>query len=883
MILPLLLGVAAATPRLLPDRAVVLPPCTSRAEDACWDDAPQLTRFAPPEGVLAPALTAAVRLAWTEEALLIRADDLPDGGRIEVSLGAPGGERARWSATVGAGLSVLPLDAGAGQLRPMWLHLLTPDGEGVLLRPWSPIGAGDDQRPFPALLAAAPALGFAAEVSDSLAVAPGADVLTLTRILPEIPRSSRGVPEPWSTTASGGIPLSVPHTGWYRLEARWLESGQPIDVAAWRVYLTAPPAEVSFAGIFPIPDTHASLPGAGLTLDARTGVCAPADWRPVTELLIAEVARLSGHTLTEKRRCRDGDISLVTAPGSPESFTLTISAGATLNAADLRGATYGALALADALGATGHAEAMRTQDAPDIAERILYHQLNLSGRGPMSVADWIAFLHQVVLRGRYNQIYLNLLDSYRFTSHPELAGRDALTPEQLQAMLAAASSLGVEVFPAVSAPGHATWITRAHPQLASGGIPGVLCPRDPAVYPLLSEVYTELLEAFHHPRRVHIGHDETWWDPQRLFGDERDPRCTGTPAWVLFEADLRWHVDFFAQHDAAVVAWSDMLVEGWNGGREDTWRAAASPALRESLTVSAWSKVGDSEGVLGALGYPVIRLHTGYHDWKRAGLDPATVAGEGLALFYPFPWLAAGINPGTQTLRFYWSQVLLAGATAWRADLSEVPIDEILHAITDLPAMRPGTAWPTGWSGASAPLLITGSAPSTALPGAVWPADLTVAGVRFTGLRPTLITPTDPARITVDRPVAGLSVLTAVIADRQTRAALVDETRSPDTAPAIGQLTVTWADGQTASVPIRLGLETFDLRGDIRARALWGSPGAALPSPEAMQSAGTGQDRQVYRLDWHNPRPDVAVRSAQITATSAAGILLVGAASLDRQ
>lgn len=891
MILPVLIASAAASPRLLPDRALVLPPCSADADASCWLGAPTLTRFAAPDGLTASALTAQVRLAWSEGALLVFAEGLPAGGQIEVSLGAPDGVEPVWSAQTGAGLTVLPLETAAGQLRPMWLHLRTPDGDGVLLRPWSPAGAGDLQHAFPALLASAPALGFEAEIAGAIAVAPGADRVSLTRQRTAIPQRSRGVPPPWSTTDVGAVSLEVPSTGWYRLEATWEDRGVPIDIAAWRVYLEAAPVPLSHAGIFPVPSWHAPGEGSGLTLTDRATVCLEEPkWQAAAELLVAEVARLSGHTLAVKRRCRAGDITFTDAPvlppaaasvaEQPEAFSIQVTDRAVIGAQDLRGAVYGALALADALGDAGAVAPITLADAPAVTDRILYHQLNLGSRGELPVEQWISFLEQVVARGRYNQLFLNLLDSYQFVHHPELAARNALTPAQLAEMLDAATALGIEVFPALSAPGHATWITRSHPELASGGQPGVLCPRDPAVYPLLTAVYEELLAAFNEPRRVHIGHDETFWEPQRLFGDERDPRCAGTPAWVLMEEDLRWHIDLFARHDAAVIAWSDMLVEEWNGGREGTWRAAESEELRASLTVAAWSKVGDSQGVLGGLGYPVIRLHTGYHDWKRAGLVPAEIAGEGLALFHPFPWMAAGINPGRQPLRFYWSQVLLAGATAWRPDLTATPIDDTLRAIAGVSAMRPGLSRAPGWSGAASPLLLSG-APLTQ-PLAVVPDHLDVAGVRFSHLRPVQVTGAQPARITVDRTVAGISILTAATLERVTRAVLVGQTRSPGSAPPLGHLTVTWADGETAQLPIRLGMETFDLIADARAISLWGSPGISLPSPEAADSAGVGHDRQVYRLDWHNPRPSVPVRSAAVTVEGEAALLVVGAASLDR-
>ncbi len=40
----------AATPALVPDRAVVAAPCVVDPADPCWDDAPALTRFAPKSG-----------------------------------------------------------------------------------------------------------------------------------------------------------------------------------------------------------------------------------------------------------------------------------------------------------------------------------------------------------------------------------------------------------------------------------------------------------------------------------------------------------------------------------------------------------------------------------------------------------------------------------------------------------------------------------------------------------------------------------------------------------------------------------------------------------------------------------------------------------------
>jgi hypothetical protein len=76
----------AATPALVPDRAVVAAPCVVDPADPCWDDAPALTRFAPEERVPGPAVSADVRLAWRGNQLLVKVGELPADTVVEVTL-----------------------------------------------------------------------------------------------------------------------------------------------------------------------------------------------------------------------------------------------------------------------------------------------------------------------------------------------------------------------------------------------------------------------------------------------------------------------------------------------------------------------------------------------------------------------------------------------------------------------------------------------------------------------------------------------------------------------------------------------------------------------------------------------------------------------------
>lgn len=864
----LLLPLALAA-ELLPGRALTLPPCTPDPDDACWASAPRLQRFVAPRGLPATApLGADLRLAHDGDgALLVRADALPPAAdEVEVFFGET-------HARVGAGISVVPVGPRAGAVQGQ-VRLLGAASPLV----WAPSGDPYADEGFPILLADAPALGMPIELvrldAASLEViAPGADQLLVTREQADWPRARRGVPDAWQAAGRDRVSVARPmDPGWYRVEARWAE----LDVAARRLYIPAPDPipEVSAHGVHPAPAVvEAGEGSAPFRLQPRSAIVVQEpSWDPAARLLSEELGRLLGQAPPiVARRPRDGDIVLGAAGGlprsvsaaarsmaeAPEGFAVVLGDRAVVAASSLRGATYGALALADAL-AERPAGPLVLADRPAIETRVLYQELNLSGSGPMDLTMWRAYVRRVVARGRYNTLYLGLRNSVVLPGLPELAHANALAPNELQAMIAEARLLGLAVYPATSTTGHAAWLTAAHPERRSSGGAQAVCLRDPETAALTEAALRELWALFDAPLRVHIGHDEARWPDRQTFGDLRDPYCAGVPASSLFAESLRWHIDLFRAMGAEeIVVWSDMLAADWNGAETHTALSALSPG---EVTFAAWSKVGDSLGELGSQGFGVMRVPTGYYDWKRAGLldEQDQIAGEGVAVFTPFPWMVPADNPSSRGLAHHWSRVLLAGATAWQPALSTVPIRALAAQTAGLPAYQPGASERTALL---RPLAISGAPPEAA-----WPA---ASAPPFLRLAPAVAREDEPVTVSVGDTIEVLSLLQAVRLTTATRQGVQVRGRTPEAAPPVVEARFRYRDGSTETVGLRYGIETFDVDSGSAAASLWGTAG----------SVSLGAGRRGWRVDIRNPRPDQEVSAVEVCAREADTAALVFAAA----
>ena len=87
------------------------------------------------------------------------------------------------------------------------------------------------------------------------------------------------------------------------------------------------------------------------------------------------------------------------------------------------------------------------------------------------------------------------------------------------------------------------------------------------------------------------------------------------------------------------------------------------------------------------------------------------------------------------------------------------------------------------------------------------------------------------------------------------------QTDQRDRTPIVFQYVVHYEDGQTAAVPVRLGLDVAhwvskDPSGLRNAALAWTAP---------FPNDTSGDQAALYQLQWNNPRPDVAVQSVDVT------------------
>ena len=890
----------------LPGRVAIALPCTAEAQADCWTAAPRIQRFAPPFGESGTPFEADVRVAWQDDALLVRVEGLPEGASLELGL-APREEddslRDLWPAELGPGVHRLavvpPLESGTARALRLSARVPSADG-GLDVLPWAPVGDGDVHHA--GLLAVledpAPSLGLSVTRTEQgiMAKAPGATRVRLDARRNVVPTGSRGVPPPWRAEGEDRASGAPPDAGWVDIEAIWHDpQGKVIDIDRQRTWWTPPPARASTHGLFPIPQAIETRAGSGWTPRSGDRICAPESIHAeAAKLLAGELERFTGTDLqvVERGRCtvrfRNLDTMVDALPAGDaahaSAFGVEVRAdGVRLGVRDPRTAVWAALAVVDLVGTDGHAPPVALLDWPDVDTRVLYHSINLRARPDWNPTDHVRFLERVVARGRYTDLVLAPNDSFVLPGAENFARPTSRPTAELEAVIARGRELGMNVWPGVTGLAHARWMTDVDGRLADDVTGEVLDLRDGRTRQALTTVLDALLGVFGGPQevgRIHLGHDEVMWRTRARFGDERNPSTAGSPRSVLLAESLRWHMDWARSRDLAPTVWSDTLLAGWNGGREGAWRALdlLDDKALDDLIVMSWAELGDPWTHLGARGIPVQRVHTGYVDWKRAGLPERLdeIDAEGLGLFVPSPWAAHGPAPGSRNRFYHSSAIMLAGATGWRADLTGFNVARTCSALADTPAFAPGREGPPR---DARPLVPAGSpAPDIV----EWPESAATGGVTFDTRHAVMATEATPANVDVG--ALSLSVLLADSIRHDAALPLLRAIRSGRTEMdrAVGFARLHASDAPPVDIPLVHGLDVYAIDGGSWAGPLWRTAGVvALASPHAASITPRATDRRLWRKDLSRPDGLPITRAEFHVSRDGVTLLIGGAAAHD--
>jgi len=214
-------------------------------------------------------------------------------------------------------------------------------------------------------------------------------------------------------------------------------------------------------------------------------------------------------------------LSLGVAPGepvclgdSPEAYQLAVSpTGVSLVAREAHGLFDGLQTLRQLMAqGDGCLPCVLIRDWPALSMRGVHLDL----KGGMAPAEYWQETIRLLAHFKTNAVLVEYEDKFPYQSHPDIVAEDALTREELDAILRTARDHFVEVIPLLQCLGHVEYILR-HPcydALRESGEMTQFCPLHEGSLPLFCELADEVMDAHPDARWFHLGADEAW-----LLGD----------------------------------------------------------------------------------------------------------------------------------------------------------------------------------------------------------------------------------------------------------------------------------------------------------------------------------------------------------------------------
>lgn len=350
-------------------------------------------------------------------------------------------------------------------------------------------------------------------------------------------------------------------------------------------------ADLSGIKLFPVPQEVTPGDGSVRVASFATYSADSVDAKAAAAILTEKFQELTGKTLNP---AENGNIQFVFDGSVAENgYRLSIAREkTTITASDLRGFVMGVenfLKLID-----GDAvPACDIKDAPFMEFRGVH--LFMPSMAQMDFAKRL--IKYILSPSGYNYVILEMGASMRFDSHPEVnaafaeavekgnaglwpkmphggvAGGTVLEKDQVRDFAAYVRSFGIEVIPEVQSLGHVQYLTLAHPDIAERAADGKkeettdarvadippsdfyahsCCPSNPKTYEILFDMLDELIEVLQPKKYVHMGHDEVYQIGICPICKDKDPA-------ELYAQDVIKFHDHLAEKGLQMMIWSDMI------------------------------------------------------------------------------------------------------------------------------------------------------------------------------------------------------------------------------------------------------------------------------------------------------------------------------------
>ena len=174
---------------------------------------------------------------------------------------------------------------------------------------------------------------------------------------------------------------------------------------------------------------------------------------------------------------------------------------------------------------------------------------------------------------------------YAYASHPELREENSISRDHAHRLGRVCREYGIRPIPQLQCLGHQSWeertfaLLRQYPEYdeTPGQYPnnaGIYCrswcPQQPAVLPLIFDLFDELLEVFE-ADALHVGMDEVF-----LIASEHCPRCKGaSPSELFAKAVNDYHEHLVGRRGVEMLMWGDRLLDDRVMGYGE-WEAATN-------------------------------------------------------------------------------------------------------------------------------------------------------------------------------------------------------------------------------------------------------------------------------------------------------------------
>lgn len=241
---------------------------------------------------------------------------------------------------------------------------------------------------------------------------------------------------------------------------------------------------------------------------------------------------------------------------SPESYQLAIARGGLgLVAREAHGLFDGLQTLRQLLAQGGGTlPCALIRDWPALAMRGIHLDL----KGAMAPAEYWQQAIRLLASFKTNAVLVEYEDKFPYASHPDVVAEDALTRDELDAVLQTARDHFVEVIPLLQCLGHVEYILK-HPRydpLRESGEMTQFCPLHEDSLPLFCELADEMMDAHPDAHWFHLGADEAW-----LLGD--CPLCREHVAahgkLDLFLGYVNRAVAHVRERGLTPIIWDDMI------------------------------------------------------------------------------------------------------------------------------------------------------------------------------------------------------------------------------------------------------------------------------------------------------------------------------------